>query len=125
MLNFGLQPSPTGLELSHYRILAEQVLNLALAGLRMEVEIMLKNLSKGFKVTLGKRDSIGIIIRKLEKKESITYRQAELVGAVIQLCNAAVHGTKVLSSQAEEILDIAEILRDEYVSWLSWGFQDN
>ncbi len=125
MLNFGLQPSPTGLELSSYRILAEQDPNLALAGLRMEVEIMLKNLSKGFKISLGKRDSIGIIIRKLKEKEAITSRQAKLVGAVIQLCNAAVHGTKVLSSQAEEILDITEILRDEYASWLSWGFQDN
>ena len=125
MLNFGLQPSPTGLELSHYRILAEQDPNLALAGLRMEVEIMLKNLSKGFKVSLGKRDSVGIIIRKLEEKEAITFRQAKLVDAVIQLCNAAIHGTKVLSSQAEEILDIVEMLRDDYVSWLSWGFQDN
>ena len=53
MLNFGLQPSPTGLEFSHYRILAEQDPNLALAGLRMEVETMLKNLSicSGFFIT--------------------------------------------------------------------------
>lgn len=125
MLNFGLQPSPTGLEFSHYRILAEQDPNLALAGLRMEVETMLKNLSKGFNVSLEERDSAGIITRKLKEKGAITSQQTELVSAVIQLCNAAIHGTKVLSYQAQEILDIAEILRDEYVSWLSWGFQDN
>ncbi len=124
MLNLGLNPSPTGLELSHYRILSEQDPNLALAGLRIEVETMLKNLAKGFKVPIAERDSAGIIARKLREKGAITTRQAELIQAVVQLCNAAVHGIKVTSSQAEEILDIAEILRDNYVSWLSWGFPD-
>lgn len=124
MLSLGLDPSPTGLELSHYRILSEQDPNLALAGLRIEVQTMLKNLAKGFKVPIGERDNAGIIARKLREKGAITSRQADLIKAVVQLCNAAVHGIKVTSSQAEEILDIAEILRDNYVSWLSWGFPD-
>jgi hypothetical protein len=124
MLNLGLNPSPTGLELSHYRILSEQDPNLALAGLRIEVETMLKNLAKGFKVPIGERDSTGIIARKLREKGAITSRQAELIKAIVQLCNAAVHGIRVTSSQAEEILDIGEILRDNYISWLSWGFRD-
>jgi len=124
MLNLGLAPSPTGLELSHYRILSEQDPNLSMAGLRMELETMLKNLAKGFKVSIGKRDSAGIITRKLREENAITSRQAELIMAVIQLCNAALHGIKVTSSQAEEILDVAVILRDNYISWLSWGFPE-
>lgn len=124
MLNLGLAPSPSGLELSHYRILSEQDPNLALAGLRMEIETMLKNLAKGFKVQISERDSAGIIARKLSEKRAITSRQAEFINSVVQLCNAAVHGIKVTSSQAEEILDVAEILRDDYISWLSWGFPE-
>ena len=124
MLNLGLAPSPSGLELSEYRILAEQDPNVALAGLRIEVETMLKNLAKGFKVPIGKRDGARIVTRKLRENDSITANQAELIRAVIQLCNAAVHGVKVTTSQAEEILNIAETLRDYYILWLSWGFPD-
>ncbi len=122
MINVGLAPSPTGLDLSYYRILSDQDPNLALAGLRMEVETMLKNLAKGFKIAISDKESVGLIMRKLQDSGAISYRQADLINIVIKLCNAAVHGIKVASSQAKEIIDIAELLRDDYVSWLSWGF---
>jgi len=124
MLNLKLSPSPSGLELSYYRNLIEQDPTIALAGLRIEFETMLKNLAKGFKITINERDSAGAIVYKLKDKSAITSRQAELLSHIIKLCNAAVHGLKVTSSQAEEIFDIAEVLRDQYISWLSWGFQD-
>ena len=123
MLNLGLSPSPTGLELSYYRNLIEQDPTIALAGLRIEFETMLRNLAKGFKVTINERDGAGIIVHKLKDRSAITSRQADLLGRIIKLCNAAVHGLRVTSSQAEEIFDIAEVLRDQYISWLSWGFQ--
>ncbi len=122
MLNLGLSPSPSGLELSYYRNLIEQDPTLALAGLRIEFETILKNLAKGFKVAINERDGAGIIVRKLKDKSAITFRQAELLSQIIKLCNAAVHGIKVTPSQAEEIFDITEVLRDQYISWLSWGF---
>lgn len=125
MLNLGLSPSPSGLELSYYKNLIEQDPNIALAGLRMEIETMLKNLAKGFKIDINNRDSAGIITHKLRQKAAVTSQQAKLLNYVIELCNAAVHGFKVSSSQAEEILEIAEVLRDQYISWLSWGFQKN
>lgn len=124
MLNLGLRPSTSGLEFSDYRIISEKDPNLALAGLRIEIETMLKNLAKGFKVTIGERDGAGIIVKRLKEKNAIISHQAELLDVVIRLCNAAIHGVKVTFSQAEEILDIAEMLRDQYVSWLSWGFPD-
>lgn len=125
MINVGLAPSPTGLDLSYYRILSDQDPNLALAGLRMEVETMLKNLAKGFKITISDKESVGLIMRKLQDNGAISSRQADLISIVIKLCNAAVHGIKVASSQAKEIIDIAEILRDDYMSWLSWGFPED
>jgi small-conductance mechanosensitive channel len=124
MLNLGLSPSPSGLELSYYRNLIEQDPTIALAGLRIEFETMLKNLAKGFNVAINGHDGAGIIVRKLKERSAITSRQAELLNHIIKLCNAAVHGLKVTTSQAEEIFDIAEVLRDQYISWLSWGFKD-
>ena len=124
MLNLGLSPSPSGLELSNYRNLIEQDPTIALAGLCIEFETMLKNLAKGFKISINERDGASTITRKLKEKSAITSRQAELLGHIIKLCNAAVHGLKVTSLQAEEIFKIAEVLRDQYISWLSWGFQD-
>ena len=125
MLNLGLAPSPSGLELSHYRILAEQDPNLALAGLRIETEAMLKNVAKGFKVSISERDGAGIISQKLRERGAITPYQYELINSILKLCNAAVHGQKVTLMQAEEILNIFEVLRDYYISWLSWGFNDD
>ncbi len=122
MLNLGLSPSPSGLELSFYRNLIEQDPTIALAGLRIEFETLLKNLAKGFKVQINNRDSANIIVRKLKENSAITYRQADLLVYIINWCNAAVHGLKVTTAQADEIFDIAEVLRDQYVSWLSWGF---
>ena len=124
MLNLNLSPSPSGLELSNYRNLIEQDPTIALAGLRIEFETMLKNLAKGFKVQINDRDGASIIVKKLKEKSAITSRQAELLNRIIKICNAVVHGLKVTTSQAEEIFDVAEVLRDEYVSWLSWGFQN-
>ncbi len=124
MLNIGLAPSPSGLELSYYLTIAEQDPNLALAGLRMEVETMLKNLAKGFKIEISSRDSAINILQKLKDKASITSRQHELITKVLNLCNAAIHGLKVATADANEIIDIASVLRDDYVAWLSWGFSD-
>ncbi|MGV7221157.1 MAG: DUF4145 domain-containing protein [Nitrospinales bacterium] len=124
MLNLGLAPSPSGLELSEYRILAQQDPNLALAGIRMEIEIMLKNLAKGFEISIKGGYGAGIIAKKLSEQGKITQSQTQLISTVIKLCNSAVHGHKVTLSEAEDILDISEILRDDYISWLSWGFPD-
>ncbi|MBN1123627.1 MAG: hypothetical protein JXA82_01370 [Sedimentisphaerales bacterium] len=124
MLNLGLSPSPSGLDINYYRQLAEKDPNLALAGLRMEIEIMIKNLGIGWRIAFRERDSASIMARKLHNKRAITSRQSELIQTIVRLCNSAVHGVKVTREQALEILDLALILRDQYVAWLSWGFKD-
>ena len=123
MLNLGLAPSPSGLELSYYINISAQDPNLALAGLRMEVETMLKNLAKGFKVEVSDKESSGNILTKLKRNGCITNRQYELITKVLKLCNAAIHGLKISTRDANEILDVAMVLRDDYVAWLSWGFE--
>lgn len=123
MLKLDLSPSPSGLELSYYRQLADQDPNLALAGLRIEVELMLKNLVKGFKLKISEHNTAGQILMKLRERCAITSQQYDLLGHMIALCNVAVHGYKVTTEQAKAILDIADVLRDQYVAWLSWGFR--
>lgn len=122
MIKLGLAPSPSGLELGKYRIYAEEDPNFALAGLRLEVEIMLKNLAKGFRIDMGERDSIQLITQKLLQNQSISPRQSKLILEVIKLCNMAIHGQPVTLSQAKEIMDITEVLRNDYIAWLVWGF---
>jgi len=124
MLNLGLYPSPSGLELEYYRNLIEEDPNVALAGLRIEVETMLKNLATGFNISINKHFGAGFITGKLKEEEAITSRQAELIMQIVKLCNAALHGLKITSLQAEEIFEIAKVLCNDYVNWLSWGFPD-
>ncbi len=124
MITLGLAPSPSGLELDKYKQLAERDPNLALAGLRMELEIMLKNLAKGYKININKRASTTNITKELKEKNAITKNQSDLIHTIINLANAAVHGVKVTKSQANDILQISETLRDQYINWLSWGFTD-
>src|SRR5229473_3507434 len=56
LLQLGLSPSPSGLDLSYYRALAARDTNLALAGVRIELEIAARNLSKGFKVEVDPKE---------------------------------------------------------------------
>ncbi len=122
ILELGLLPSPSGLEISYYEDLSIQDPNLALAGMRMEIETMIKNLAKGFHVDIAPRDSTRVMVEKLLNVNGITHNQAQLILRVVALCNAAIHGVRVSQVQAKDILDIASTLRDYYVSWLSWGF---
>jgi hypothetical protein len=124
MLSLGLEPSPSGLDMSRYFDLAQQDPNLALAGLRMEVEILARNLARGFKIDVGRRDSAGTLLRRLLDKSAITSNQHGLAQSIVNLCNAALHGTRVSREEAEAVIDSARVLEKDYLEWLSWGFDD-
>lgn len=124
MITLGLQPSPSGLDMNYYRVLARQDPNIALAGLRIEVDVLAKNLAKGFKVNATAHDSGHRLLRRLLEGGGITASQFELAEKVVHLCSSAVHGTRVSQAQAEAVIDSAEILARQYLEWLSWGFAD-
>jgi hypothetical protein len=124
MLNLGLQPSPSGLDLGYYRNLAKEDPNLALAGLRMEIEILAKNLAKGFSVPVEQKEPVSTVLRKLYEGGKITTEQFQLTMKILKLCNAAVHGRKISMEEAEAVIDVERVLADQYLSWLSWGFPD-
>jgi len=123
MIELGLEPSPSGLDLKYYYYLIQQDPNIALAGLRMDLEIMLKNLAKGFSISIDNKYSANKISELLLQKNAITQNQYSLMKVIMRICNAAIHGEKVTKEQATRILDIAPVLIDDYLSWLSWGFE--
>jgi len=122
MIDLGLKPSPSGLQINYYYSLAETDPRLALAGLRMDLELMLKNLAKGFGVEIFDRESISKLNRKLLDKGAITNNQYQLINKLLQIANEGIHGIEITEAQANEVFDIMEILIDDYISWLSWGF---
>jgi len=124
MLTLRLEPSPSGLDMNRYFELAQQDPNLALAGLRMEVDILARNLARGFKLDVSPRDSAGELLRRLLDRRAITANQYGLAQQIIRLCNAAVHGTRVSREEAEAVIDATKVLAKDYRAWLSWGFDD-
>lgn len=123
MIKHGLRPSPSGLELSYYRDIAKQDPTLALAGLRIELEIIGKNLAKGFGVDIP-TGGVTSVFKALAQENAITNNQYNLIQSIVRLANSAIHGTPVTRDDANSVLDTADVLCEQYLSWLSWGFVD-
>lgn len=124
MIELGLQPSPSGLDMSHYRRLADHDPNLALAGLRIEIDILARNLARGFEVSLSPDEPATRLIRRLRDSHAITDDQAMLARKILDLSNAAVHGRVVSREEALGVIRVADVLAEQYLEWLSWGFND-
>ncbi|HEY4740497.1 MAG TPA: DUF4145 domain-containing protein [Candidatus Acidoferrales bacterium] len=125
MISLELRPSPSGLDMTYYRDIALNDPTLALAGLRIELEIMAKNLARGFKIPIRETESIGRLLSRLKAEGSITNEQLQLTRKILDVCNQAVHGRTVTKEEAEEVITAAEVLTQQYLNWLSWGFPDN
>ncbi|NES83900.1 MAG: hypothetical protein F6K10_22180 [Moorea sp. SIO2B7] len=124
MLNLGLQPSPSGLNIDYYRDIAISNPNLALSGLSLEVNVIARNLAKGFNVNVKPQESGEELVRKLLDSGAITDKQAGLILKILELANAGVRGSVVMRDEADQIISIAGVLVAQYISWLSWGFDD-
>lgn len=126
LIELGFRPSPSGMDMDYYRDIAKNDPNLSLAGLRIEVDILAKNLAKGFNVHFDdKNESSSQLLRKLLDSGSITNDQYQLATKVLSLCNKAVRGVLVSQEQALSIIDSADVLIEDYLSWMSWGFDDS
>ena len=125
MISVGLRPTASGLDMAYYREIAQRDPNLALAGLRIELEVMANNLADGFKIANQRPEPLTRLLSKLVDHGAITNEQLQLTKKILQICNQAVHGGRVTREEAEEVIDLATVLAEQYLSWLSWGFHDN
>ena len=118
--NLGLQTSLSGYDFSYYFQLAETDPNLALAGLRMELERMLQNLANVHEVSFDPYStSANALARKLSQLGILPREQEHLLRRVVSLANAALHGRDVSREDSLRAIDAAEPLRRFYLNWLA------
>ena len=119
MLALGLQPSPSALDFTVYDNLVAQDPQVALAGVRIELEIMLSNLARSSSATPAEPDPAALIVQALRESGALTRAQAQLIQHILRLCTIALHGQTVSPEQALAILDAASVVRDYYQVWLT------
>ncbi len=125
MMNLGLQPTQSGLDMNYFREIANRDPNLALAALRLELEVLTRNLARGFNVPAEPQESTWRLLNRLFSLSAITSEQMRLASVVLELCNSAVHGQRVSRSEALSIIEVCQVLVEQYLAWLGWGFPDN
>jgi hypothetical protein len=123
MIEVGLRPSPSGLDISYYNDLIEQDSRIALSALRIDLEIILNNLAKGFKIPIDRTLSANVTARLLLNSSAITKNQYELINSIVNVCNFAIHGGNINKEQARQVLALAPVLINDYIAWLGWGFK--
>jgi len=123
MTELGLILSPSGLDLDYYKKIAETDLRLSLVGLRIDFEMMLKNLAKGFNIPVSEKEPISKTISNLFKAGAISSRQYEFINTIFKITNAAAHGADITKRQVFDVLEMGQVLIDDYVAWLDWRFK--
>ncbi len=77
-----------------FQLIANDDPNLALAGLRIELERRLRDMAE--RADIGIRNQgLGRLMRELAKKEMLTKQQVSVLSDMIQLLNAAVHAERL------------------------------
>lgn len=88
-----------------FQTLAESDPNLALAGLRIEIEKRLSKLAELKGLDVG-RKGVGILLRNLADKQIISASEQSVLADMVGLLNSAVHGAKVDSNTADWAINI-------------------
>jgi len=101
----GLLSEPQRIEEPPYVAVAEQDPNLALAGLRIEIERRLRTIARERGLN-GERLGIGQLLRLLRTHQAISQQEDSVLNDLIGLLNNAVHGAQVDSRAAQWAIDV-------------------
>lgn len=95
-------------ELFSFQTIAKQDANLALAGLRIEIEKRLMLLANANNLNAQKNRPMGIgqLLGILTKEKILTHEERAILADMINLLNSAVHGADVDSRSADWAIDI-------------------
>ena len=111
--------SPSNYDFNYYRQLADQDPNLALAGLRMELERMLQNMALVCGVKFDKRrTSPGNFSRLLKTEGVLEDEEYRLIRSIVDVANAALHGQDVSRTDAVRTITSAEAFLDTYIPFM-------
>lgn len=99
------EPSPSEKAFS-FQSIAKRDANLALAGLRIEIEKRLSQLAEAHGLRGDRPLGIGQLLRILTQSEVLTTEERSVLADMVNMLNAAVHGASVDSRSADWAIDI-------------------
>lgn len=88
-----------------FQMVADEDANLALAGLRIEIENRLIKLAESSDIKIG-RSSVGRLMRILSQREVLSNQERAVLEDLVGTLNAAVHGAEVDERSADWAMDI-------------------
>lgn len=88
-----------------FQAVAEEDPNLALAGLRIEIESRLRELARTRNVP-SDRAGIGQLLHRLDRHDILNPEERAALSEMVHLLNSAVHGAKVDSRAAQWALEV-------------------
>ena len=118
----GLSPTASNLDLNYFRNLVLSDPNLALAALRMEVEVVIQNIAVGSNFDIRRERGASRNLQAILDQGLITHQQFETARRVLDLCNRAIHGVRVDTTTALAVIEAVEPLLEDYKSWLYWNW---
>ena len=88
-----------------FQVVANQDANLALAGLRIEIERRLNSLADGAGIKRRKMGMSGLL-RSLSDREVLSHEERSVLRDMIGLLNSAAHGASADQQHAQWVLDV-------------------
>jgi len=88
-----------------FQIVADEDPNLALAGLRIEIEKRLSQIAESHQID-SSRSSAGRLLRMLGQKDLVSPLEQSVLADMMGLLNGAVHGVKIDSRAADWAMDV-------------------
>ena len=98
-------PSQASPDEYSFQIVADEDANLAIAGLRIEIERRLGRLAEGCGIGSTKM-SIGSLLRLLSDQEILTHKQRAVLEDMVGLLNSAAHGASADRRSAQWALEV-------------------
>jgi hypothetical protein len=92
--------------------LLEQDPNLALAGLRIEIEKKLREIAKTRSFVVPQSAGVNTIVNLLRQRGTLDSELASALLDVVTVCNRAIHGARIHESTARQALTIGEKILD-------------
>lgn len=120
LLKLGLVPSHSSLDMRYYREMATRDSVYALSLLRSEIETMTTNLARGYGISTASGETPESLVGKLEAMGAITGDQANLTRRLLHICSRAVHSDSVSAANALETIEVADVLANQFLRWLTW-----
>ncbi len=88
-----------------FQLVADNDPNLALAGLRIEIEKRLNQIAESYQIDTG-RSSTGRLLRLLGKRNLLSHQEQSVLADMMDLLNGAVHGAQIDSRAADWAMDV-------------------